>query len=162
MGKATTRTKPVRRGKSGKIPAQRTANTVIASEARLIEVLHFCFRRHKTAEIRVPAWPIPIQKTKLTIAQPQLTGLLLPQTPTPVETRYTKPIPVKLATHRAVMKHHHHQVGVFLSTILHIFSVTQLKLRLLRTRGASFHGAGSTFLRMAGAFVSVRVEALMS
>ena len=101
-------------------------------------------------------------ENKVDDSPPPIDWLLLPQTPTPVETRYTKPIPVKLATHKAVMKHHHHQVGGFLSTILHIFSVTQLKLRLLRTRGASFHGAGSTFLRMAGAFVSVLVEALMS
>ena len=73
--------------KSGKIPAQSTAKTVIASDARLMDVLHFCFNRQRIAEIKVPACPIPIQKTKLTIAQPQLTGLLFPQTPTPVETR---------------------------------------------------------------------------
>ena len=59
----------------------------MASEARLMDVLHFCLSRQRTAEIKVPACPIPIQKTKLTIAQPQLTGLLFPQTPTPVETR---------------------------------------------------------------------------
>jgi len=48
------------------------------------------------------------------------------------------------------MKHHHHHVGVFPSTIPQIFSVTQLKLRLLRTRGASCQGAGSTLSRMDG------------
>ena len=101
-------------------------------------------------------------ENKVDDSPPPVDRVVVAQTPTPGETRYTKPIPVKIATHKAVMKHHHHQVGVFLSTILHIFSVTQLKLLLLRTRGASFHGAGSTFLRMAGAFESVRVEALMS
>ena len=48
------------------------------------------------------------------------------------------------------MKHHHHHVGVFPSTIPQIFSVTQLKLRLLRTSGGSCQGAGSTLSSMAG------------
>ena len=30
-----------------------------------------------------PAWPIPSQNTKLTMAQPQPTGLLLPHRPMP-------------------------------------------------------------------------------
>ncbi len=38
------------------------------------------------ALIRVPAWPMPIQKTKLVMSQAQPTGLLLPQTPMPVKT----------------------------------------------------------------------------
>jgi len=33
------------------------------------------------AEINVPAWPIPIHHTKLTIAKPQPTGMLIPQIP---------------------------------------------------------------------------------
>jgi hypothetical protein len=69
------------------MPAQTTAKIVIASAERLIEVRHFWRRRHRMAEISVPAWPMPIQKTKLTMSQAQLTGLLWPQTPTPVETR---------------------------------------------------------------------------
>ena len=68
------------------MPAQTTAKIVIASAERLIDVRHFWRRRHRMAEIRVPAWPIPIQKTKLTIGQPQLTGVRWPQTPTPVAT----------------------------------------------------------------------------
>lgn len=59
-------------------------------------------------------------------------------------------MPVKLAIIIEVMKHHHHHVGVFPSTIPQIFSVTQLKLRLLRTRGGSCQGAGSTLSRIAG------------
>src|SRR5437879_5515294 len=35
------------------------------------------------AEISVPAWPIPIHQTKLTMANPQPTGMLMPQIPTP-------------------------------------------------------------------------------
>jgi hypothetical protein len=73
--------------KTGKMPAQTTAKIVIASAERLIEVRHFWRRRHRMAEISVPAWPMPIQKTKLTMSQAQLTGLRWPQTPTPVETR---------------------------------------------------------------------------
>ena len=35
------------------------------------------------AEISVPAWPIPIHQTKLTIANPHITGTSIPQIPTP-------------------------------------------------------------------------------
>ena len=121
----------------GKIPAHITANTVIASDPRLMDVLHFCLRRHSIAEIRVPAWPMPIQKTKFTMAHPQFTGLLFPHWPTPEDTRTRRPIPVKLAIANAKMKNHHHQVGVFDSTIPQIFSVTQWKLLLLRTNGSA-------------------------
>src|SRR3954470_19329812 len=59
---------------TGKMAAQTTAKIVIASAARLIDVRHFWRSRHRMAEIRVPAWPIPIQKTKLTMSHAQLTG----------------------------------------------------------------------------------------
>ena len=39
-----------------------------------MEVRHFWRNRNRIAEIRVPAWPIPIQKTKLVMSQPQPTG----------------------------------------------------------------------------------------
>ena len=68
---------------SGNSPAQATANRVIASAKRLIEVRHFCLKRSRIAEISVPAWPMPIHQTKLTIAKPQATGMLTPQMPTP-------------------------------------------------------------------------------
>ena len=38
--------------------------------------------------MNVPAWPIPIHQTKLMIPNAQATGMLLPQTPMPVETVY--------------------------------------------------------------------------
>jgi len=46
-----------------------------------------CRKRKSTAEISVPAWPMPIQKTRFAMSKPQPIGLLRPQTPTPVETR---------------------------------------------------------------------------
>ena len=39
------------------------------------------------AEMNVPAWPIPIHQTKLVIPNAQATGMLLPQTPMPVDDR---------------------------------------------------------------------------
>ena len=36
------------------------------------------------AEMSVPAWPIPIHQTKLTMAKPQPIGMLMPQMPTPL------------------------------------------------------------------------------
>src|SRR6266436_4978368 len=70
--------------RSGKMPAQATAKSVMASAKRLMEVRHFWFSKNRMAEIKVPAWPIPIHQTKLTIAKPQPTGILMPQIPTPL------------------------------------------------------------------------------
>jgi len=36
------------------------------------------------AEMSVPAWPIPTHQTKLTMAKPHPTGMLMPQMPTPL------------------------------------------------------------------------------
>ena len=71
----------------GNTSAHATANSVIASAARLIDVRHFCRNRKRTAEISVPAWPMPTHHTKLTMAQPQNTGFVRPQTPGPFHTR---------------------------------------------------------------------------
>ena len=71
----------------GYVAAQMTAKMVMASAARLTAVRHFCLSRHRIAEISVPAWPIPIQKTKLVMSQAQSTWLVCPQTPTPVMIR---------------------------------------------------------------------------
>src|SRR6185369_1952972 len=59
------------------------ANSVIASANRLMELRHVCFNSSKIAEMNVPAWPIPIHHTKLTMANPQPTGILMPQMPVP-------------------------------------------------------------------------------
>lgn len=53
---------------SGKIAAQRTAKIVIPSAARAIEVRQRCRKRRRIAEMRVPACPIPTQKTKLVMS----------------------------------------------------------------------------------------------
>ena len=42
-------------------------NTVIASAARVTGLRHSAPVSRKIAEIRVPAWEIPIQNTKLTM-----------------------------------------------------------------------------------------------
>ena len=68
---------------SGNMPAQATAKSVIASANRLMLVRHFWCISSRIAEISVPAWPMPIHHTKLTIAKPQATGWLIPQMPTP-------------------------------------------------------------------------------
>ena len=69
----------------GKISAHMTAKIVIASAARLIDVRHFCRKRKRMAEISVPAWPMPIQKTKLVMSNAQPTGTLRPQMPIPCQ-----------------------------------------------------------------------------
>ena len=71
----------------GKMPAQATANSVIASAKRLIDVRHVCFNSSRMADISVPAWPMPIHHTKFTIAKPQATGTLMPQIPVPFTSR---------------------------------------------------------------------------
>ena len=73
--------------KSGKMPAQATAKSVIASAKRLIDVRQLWRSSSRIAEISVPAWPMPIHQTKLMMSNPQPTGMLLPQMPTPVSTR---------------------------------------------------------------------------
>ncbi len=78
---------------SGKMPAHITANSVMASAERLMDVRHFCRNKNRIAEISVPAWPMPIQKTKFVMSQAQPTGRLLPHTPIPVDTRYVSIAP---------------------------------------------------------------------
>ena len=58
----------------GKMPAHMTAKSVIASAERLIDVRHFWRVRKRIAEISVPAWPMPIQNTKLVMSHAQPTG----------------------------------------------------------------------------------------
>src|SRR5580700_11286747 len=68
---------------AGKIPAQATANSVMASAKRLMELRHDCRSNKRIAEIRVPAWPMPIHQTKLTMANPQPMEMFTPQMQTP-------------------------------------------------------------------------------
>src|SRR6185503_2006644 len=70
--------------RSGKSKAQMTANRVIASAKRLIDVRHFCWSSRRIAEISVPAWPMPIHQTKLMMPKAQPTGMLFPHVPMPL------------------------------------------------------------------------------
>ena len=62
-----------------------TAKIVMPSAKRLIDVRQPCLSSSRIAEISVPAWPMPIHQTKLMIAKPQPTGMLMPQMPDALE-----------------------------------------------------------------------------
>ncbi len=66
------------------MPATAMATTVMASAEREIAVRHFDRTKCRMAEISVPEWAIPIQKTKLPMYTPQPTGNEMPATPMPV------------------------------------------------------------------------------
>src|SRR5262249_30475556 len=119
----------------GKIAAQITANSVIASAERLIEVRHFWRSKNKIAEISVPACPIPIQKTKFVIPHAQPTGMLFPHVPTPVEMRYPMQKSPNVAALEVMVNATHHHRGAGCSTTPEIRSVSQLKLRRFKTSG---------------------------
>src|SRR5439155_21601903 len=63
-----------------------SANTVITSAQRVTGRRHVAFTRRRIAEISVPAWLMPIHKTKFVMSNAQKTGELSPQTPMPVFT----------------------------------------------------------------------------
>ena len=111
---------------SGNSPAQATANSVIASAKRLIDVRHFWCSSRRIAEISVPAWPIPIHQTKLTIAKPQATGTLIPQMPTPTTSSQVTAKFSSITSANAIANPTHHARGVRrVSTIELIRSVTE-------------------------------------
>ena len=71
----------------------------MASADLLIPILHFCLKRSNTAEINVPACPIPTHQTKFVISQAQPTVLFKPQVPIPVPIVYAiHPKPHKKTT----------------------------------------------------------------
>jgi hypothetical protein len=49
-----------------------------------MDVRHFARNRYSTAEISVPACPIPIQKTKVVMYIAHICGVRLPAAPMPV------------------------------------------------------------------------------
>ena len=55
-----------------------TAKMVIASAERLMAILHFWRKSKNTAEINVPAWPMPTHHTKFVMSQAQSTVLFNP------------------------------------------------------------------------------------
>ena len=77
----------------------------------------------------MPACPMPIHQTKLTIANPHPTGTLIPQTPTPMVSRYA----VANSKTKTRMKESpnptYQNRGVrWVSTIALILSVTEAKV----------------------------------
>src|SRR6266545_1450714 len=99
------------------MPAQITAKIVIASLKRLIDVRHFCLNRNRIALMSVPAWPIPIQKTKFVMSNAHATGMLLPHTPTPVEIKYVAAITPPHKSADVMRNAGHHQYGCGFSVI---------------------------------------------
>ncbi len=85
------------------------------------------------AAIIVPAWPMPIQKTKLVMSHAQLAELFSPQTPTPVRIRYRMPRPANPATEAAIDVAMYHHIGVGFSMAEAMRSPTQTASRLLVT-----------------------------
>ena len=122
----------------GKIPAQMTANMVMASANRLMDVRHFCLNKNNMAEINVPAWPIPTQKTKLTIAKPQPTGLFNPHTPTPSQIKYPMSENSNAAKDIDPTNPINHHLGALVSAGLDIISVTSLNDLFPKTWGTLF------------------------
>src|SRR5215813_5997391 len=70
----------------GNRPAVSTAKMVMASAARKIDVRQRARNRYRMAEIRVPAWPIPIQNTKVVMYIAHIWGTRLPAMPMPHQT----------------------------------------------------------------------------
>ncbi len=85
----------------------------------------------------VPAWPMPTHQTKLTMAQPQKTGLLRPHTPGPFNTRKAMAMPSTPSSDSAIEKAKNHAAGVFFSVCTATISVMSWNERLPATSGAS-------------------------
>ena len=109
------------------MPAQATANSVIASAKRLIEVRHVCWSSSRIAEISVPAWPMPIHQTKFVMSNAQPTGMLMPQMPMPLTTRYDERHQQQAGQQRRPMSNARYQpIGVrWVRTMELILSVTE-------------------------------------
>ena len=55
----------------------------MTSAERVIDLRHSALARRRMAEMSVPAWLIPMKKTKLVMYTPQKIGLASPVTPRP-------------------------------------------------------------------------------
>lgn len=84
----------------------------MASAKRLTVVRHGCLNSSSAAEMSVPAWPMPIHHTKLTMGIPQATGMLLPKMPMPVVMSLTTDTRYTMSTIALMVKPIHHHVGV--------------------------------------------------
>src|SRR6478672_2332978 len=106
------------------MPAQITANNVIASANRLMLLRHFCRNNSRMAEISVPAWPMPTHQTKLVMSKAQPMVEFSPQTPTPVEIRYDVVKTPNSRNELLIRKAHFHAGGMPVSIGRHTLSVT--------------------------------------
>src|ERR1044072_9261018 len=107
------------------MPAQATANSVMASAKRLIELRHDWLSSSRIAEISVPAWPIPIHQTKFVMANPHITGRRMPQMPVPFTNKTAQAHRNRENRAKPTVKHAYQNSGVFLvSTTELIWSVT--------------------------------------
>ena len=111
------------------MPAQATANNVMASAKRLMELRQRWLSSSRMAEISVPAWPIPIHHTKFVMANPHITGVRMPQMPTPLAIRTTTDHKNTNSSENPTPKPAIQKSGVFLvSTTVAIWSVTVPKV----------------------------------
>ena len=129
----------------GKMSAHATAKSVIASADRLIDVRHFWRKRKRIAEISVPAWPMPTQNTKLTMAQPQPTGTFRPHTPGPFQTCLARLTNISASSDRDTPKAIHHESGVFFSTCTETASVMSWNVIPPWTSAGSSSPGGSPY-----------------
>ena len=81
------------------------------------------------AEIRVPAWPIPIHQTKLTMAKPHPIGMVTPQMPMPLRNRYPMANSIIMVSMKQMPKPMNQPFDAGrVSTMALIFSVTVPKV----------------------------------
>ena len=111
------------------MPAQATANSVIASANRLMELRQLWLSSSRMAEISVPAWPIPIHHTKFVMAKPHITGVRSPQIPTPLANSSPTASKSVSSSTMPTPKPMNQNIGVRLvSTTVAIWSVTVPKV----------------------------------
>jgi len=81
------------------------------------------------AEMSVPAWPMPIHQTKLMMANPQATGCVMAQMPTPFRNSHVTAVSSTVAPPPANVKRANQPIGVCgVSTMRVIFSVIDRKV----------------------------------
>ncbi len=77
----------------------------------------------------MPAWPIPIHQTKLTMAKPHPMGMVTPQMPVPLRNRYPRAKSIIIVIMKAMPKPMNHPlVAGRVRTMALIFSVTVPKV----------------------------------
>ncbi len=72
----------------------------------------------------VPAWPMPIHQTKLTMSMPQATGMLMPQIPTVRTRSFAIVMKRPWAARNEIANPTYHHFGVLRRTTALILSVT--------------------------------------